>query len=95
MAEKSIDLAYVAKLARVSLTPDEEKQFREQLGDILGYMEKLNTLDTKDVPPTSHVLSLKNVFREDKVREGLSAEKSLSNAPLKKKGFFVVPKVIE
>ena len=95
MAEKSIDLAYVTKLARVSLTPDETKQLTGQLGDILRYMEKLNSLDTENVPPTSHVLSLKNVFREDKPREGISTEKSLANAPLKKKGFFVVPKVME
>ena len=85
----------MAKLARISLTPEEEARFTKELGDILLYMEKLNTLDTSKVPPTSHVLSLKNVFREDEPREGLSNDEALANAPQEKKGFFVVPKIID
>ncbi|MCG2678151.1 Asp-tRNA(Asn)/Glu-tRNA(Gln) amidotransferase subunit GatC, partial [bacterium] len=52
-------------------------------------------LDTKKVKPTSHVLPLKNVFREDKVRKSLKVEKVLENAPERAKSFFKVPKVVD
>ncbi len=87
---------YVAKLSRLSLDDGEIKKFQSQLSSILGYIEQLNEVDTTDTPPTSHVLSsMKNVFREDELKESLSADEALSNAPDRKDGFFRVPKVIK
>jgi aspartyl-tRNA(Asn)/glutamyl-tRNA(Gln) amidotransferase subunit C len=88
------DVGYVAKLARLRVSEKESEKFTRQLDQILKYVDKLNELDTKEVKPTSHVLSLKNVFREDKVARSLTVEKVLENAPEKLKGFFSVPKVI-
>jgi len=89
------DVEYVARLARLKLTQDEKEKYARQLGGILNYINKLNELDTSKVEPTSHVISLSNVFREDKVKESLPAEEILSNAPQKSRGFFRVKKVIE
>jgi len=90
------DVEYVAKLSRIEMSDQELENFTSQLDDILKYMDKLNELDTDDIPPTSHVLDLKNVMREDKLTDkSLSNEEALSNAPDKEKGFFKVPKVID
>ena len=66
-----------------------------QLGDILEYIGLLDELDTSDVPPTSHVIDVSNVFREDEVRPSLPVEKGLSNAPEKAGTAFKVPRIIE
>ena len=96
MAEITLkDVEYVAKLARLKLTDEEKEKYARQLGDILGYIEKLNELDTSDIEPTSHVVSMSNVFREYEVKPSLPVEEVLANAPKKNKGFFVVKKVIE
>ncbi|HLG21909.1 MAG TPA: Asp-tRNA(Asn)/Glu-tRNA(Gln) amidotransferase subunit GatC, partial [Candidatus Manganitrophaceae bacterium] len=84
----------VAKLARLSLTPEETERFSEQLSHILSYIEKLNQLDTSKVEPTSHVLPLSNVFREDQARPSLPAEEALANAPDREGPFFRTPKII-
>ena len=89
------DVEYVAKLARLRLPEEEKEKFTEQLNQILKYVDKLNKLDTERVKPTSHVLPLKNVSREDQVGESLKVEKVLDNAPERARGFFKVPKVIE
>ena len=87
---------YVAKLARISLDAKEEVLFREQLSDILGYIEQLREVDTEGVLPTTHVLpSMKNVFREDIAAPSISAEEALSNAPDRTEDFFKVPKIIK
>ena len=86
---------YVARLAYLELTEEEKETFTHQLDSILSYMEKLNELDTRDIEPTSHVLPIKNVFRDDKVKPSLPSEEALSNAPDRKNGFFRVPRVIE
>lgn len=89
------DVEYVSKLAKLRLSKKEKEKFTKQLDQILKYVDKLNELDTEKVKPTSHVLPLKNVFREDKIGKSLKVEKVLKNAPEKAKGFFKVPKVIE
>lgn len=89
------DVQHVAKLARLNLTPEEEQMFTGQLNAILQYAEKLNELDTDGVQPTTHVLDLNNVMREDKVRESLTIEKVLLNAPDEEDGQFKVPAVLE
>ena len=89
------EVEHVAKLARLALKEEEAEQLTQQLSDILTYVEKLNELDTKDVEPTSHVLPVKNVLREDEVCGSLDRAKALVNAPDRTEEFFRVPKVIE
>lgn len=89
------EVRYVAELARLELSPEEVEPFTTQLNAILEYMDQLNELDTEKVEPTSHVLSLSNVLREDEVGHSLSPDEVLANAPEKDKGHFVVPKIIE
>ncbi len=86
----------VALLSRLSLTDDEILQYGSQLGAILRYISKLNEIDTRDVPPTSHTLStLKNVYRKDILKPSLKAEEALKNAPSTDGYFFKVPQIIE
>ncbi|TYP56179.1 Asp-tRNA(Asn)/Glu-tRNA(Gln) amidotransferase subunit GatC [Thermosediminibacter litoriperuensis] len=86
---------HVANLARLYLSEDEKAEMAQKLNSILDYMEKLNELDTSNVPPTAHIIPVKNVFREDVVRESLPREEALRNAPEKERGFFKVPRIIE
>jgi aspartyl-tRNA(Asn)/glutamyl-tRNA(Gln) amidotransferase subunit C len=86
---------HVAKLARLELSDIEKDVFTDQLSNILTYVEQLNELDTKGVEPTSHVLDISNVMREDVPHESLPQEKALANAPEKAAGHYRVPKIIE
>ena len=89
------EVLHVAHLARLEFSEEELERFAKQLGEILSYVEKLGELDTSEVEPTYHALKLKNVFREDEVRESIPTEEALANAPERENGFFVVPKVIK
>ena len=89
------DVEYVAKLARLLLTVDEKKKFAGQLNAILEHMDELNKLDTEGVPPTSHAVAMKNVFREDEIEKSDTSNDIISNAPEKENRFFKVKKVIE
>ena len=89
------DVEHVAELARLDLTSAEKEQFIAQLNSILTYVEKLNELDTADVEPTSHVIPMLNVFRDDEVRPSLDLVKVLHNAPEESHFFFKVPRIIE
>ena len=89
------EVLHVAHLARLEFSEEEIDLFTDQLADILDYVAKLNELDTSQVEPTYHALSLSNVFREDQVRESIPTEEALKNAPERENGFFVVPKVIK
>ena len=95
MALSKKDVEYVARLARLALTDKEKENFTEQLGKILGYIEKLNEMDTSSVPPTAHPFFSKTVWREDKTYRWSPAEPILENAPEHEEGFFKVRKVIE
>lgn len=90
-----ISVEYISKLARLSVSEEEKETFSTQLNSILSYMEKLNELDTKDVEPTSHVVSLSNVMRDDVQRDSISREDALANAPDHTDKFYRVPKIIE
>ena len=79
----------VAKLANLTLTPEEEEKFSDQLSKILDYIEELNRVDTLGVEPCFNVVSKENVLREDVEEVGLSQEEALLNASNKKDGFFV------
>ena len=95
MASAEIDVKYVAHLARIALTPDEEKKLGAQLGHILGYIEKLRELDVANVEPTAHAVPPVNVTRADEIRPSLSHADALRNAPRQAGGLFVVPKIVE
>jgi aspartyl-tRNA(Asn)/glutamyl-tRNA(Gln) amidotransferase subunit C len=84
----------IARLAKLSFSEDEKEKFVEQFNQILGYMEKLNELDTSDVEPTYNPLALSNVMRKDEAKTWLTQEEALKNAPHSNHGFFSVPKVI-
>ncbi len=85
----------VASLSRIKLTDEEKDVFREQLTDILGYIEKLNELDTDDVQPMAYATSINNVFREDQQKSSFPRQKILELSPSSANGFFKVPKVLE
>jgi len=89
------DVKYVANLARIQLTPEEEQKFGAQLTHILGYIEKLRELDVSAVEPTAHAVPLVNVTRKDEVRASMPHEDALRNAPSKANGLFLVPKIVE
>ena len=96
MAEPAqIDVAQVAKLARLNLTEEETKLFQAQLRRVLEYAEKLREPDTSHVEAAAHAVPIFNIFREDEPRAGLTAEEALSNAPRHAKGLFIVTKVVE
>ncbi len=94
MAISLQDVEYVAKLARLEIPAEAKADYGEKLNAILDYMQQLQELDTTGVPPTTHVLPLENVFREDIVRPCLDREKALANAPDREDGYFRVPKII-
>ena len=89
------DVEHVAELARLELTSAETEQLIAQLNNILTYFEKLKELDTSDVDPTSHVIPMSNVLRDDEVRPSLDRTMVLQNAPKASHFFFNVPRVIE
>ena len=89
------EVEHVARLARLELTAEEKERMRAQLDSILSYIDKLNELDTSAVEPTSHVLPMTNVFREDEVMPSLSQEEVLVNAPDRHEFFFRVPRILE
>ncbi|TJY38525.1 Asp-tRNA(Asn)/Glu-tRNA(Gln) amidotransferase subunit GatC [Cohnella pontilimi] len=89
------DVEHVAALARLDLSEQEKEAFTGQLNAILGYADKLNELDTSGIEPTSHVLPLFNVMREDEVRPSLPIEEVLANAPEEEDGQFKVPAVLD
>jgi aspartyl-tRNA(Asn)/glutamyl-tRNA(Gln) amidotransferase subunit C len=89
------EVEHVARLARLELSEQEKEKLMDQLSNILTYVETLNSLDTKGVEPTSHVLDLNNVMRDDVAMPSLTQERALANAPDKAAGHYKVPKIIE
>ena len=86
---------HVANLARLAITEEEAEMFSKQLGSMITFAEQLNELDTDNVEPTSHVLDMKNVMREDIPQEGLPQSVVLKNAPDHQDGQVKVPSIIE
>ncbi len=95
MRESELDVAYVAKLARVSLSPEEAQLFQEQIGHVLEYMEQLREVDVSGVEAASHGIPRFDVLREDEACDWFTAEEALSNAPRHANGLFLVSKVVE
>ncbi len=90
----SIDIRYVATLARIALTDDEVEVFGRQLGDLLGHVNALAELDTASVSATAQVIESRNVLREDRPAPCLDREKVLAQAPQRQGAFFRVPRII-
>ena len=88
------DVEHVAMLARLAISPQEKELFTEQLNVILEYVDQLKALDTDHVKPTSHVIPMENVMREDEVTPSLPQKKILQNAPEKEEDYFKVPKIV-
>ncbi|MCR6545729.1 Asp-tRNA(Asn)/Glu-tRNA(Gln) amidotransferase subunit GatC [Dehalobacterium formicoaceticum] len=88
------DVEHVALLARLELSQEEKEMYTEQLNLILNHIDKLEELDTENVPPTAHVLSLQNVLREDEVYPSLERAAVLENGPNTEKGQFKVPRIV-
>ncbi|GAX62345.1 aspartyl/glutamyl-tRNA amidotransferase subunit C [Candidatus Scalindua japonica] len=85
----------IADLSRIRLRDEEKGVFREQLIDILDYIEKLNELDTDGIQPMAYATSITNVFREDKQTPSFAHQEIIKLSPSSTNGFFKVPKVIE
>lgn len=94
MKEKKFDIDNLAKLARINLNDSEKSKLEGHLGQILEYVELLSQIDTSEVEPTSHVLPLKNVCREDKIKPKDEEANYLELAPRKDKGHYEVPQII-
>jgi aspartyl-tRNA(Asn)/glutamyl-tRNA(Gln) amidotransferase subunit C len=91
-----IDVKKVANLANLTLTNDEESEFDKQLNDVLGYIEKLNEIDTSNVTPTAQVTGLINKTREDsEVKDSLTLDDALSGTTKTHNGMFVVEKLVD
>lgn len=91
----SIDIDYVAQLARIDLNAEEKTQFAVQMHDILKYIEKLNEIDVTNVKPTAHPYPVYNVWRKDEPHLSFLVEEALKNAPAQHENKIVVPKVVE
>jgi aspartyl-tRNA(Asn)/glutamyl-tRNA(Gln) amidotransferase subunit C len=89
------EVMHVANLARLAISEEEVERFTNQLDAIITFAEQLNELNTEGVEPTSHVLDIKNVLREDKAEQGLPREEVLKNAPEHQGGQFKVPSILE
>jgi aspartyl-tRNA(Asn)/glutamyl-tRNA(Gln) amidotransferase subunit C len=86
---------YVAALAKLTVSEEEKQSVAKELDQILDYIETMNELDTENIEPMSHVLPVKNVFREDMVVNQDDRDQLVKNAPMSKDGCFVVPKTVE
>ncbi len=86
---------YVGILAKLELSPDEREQAKQDMGNMLDYIDQLNELDTEGVEPMSHLFPVNNVFREDVVINGDDRAEMIKNAPEEKNGSFKVPKTVE
>ena len=85
----------LAHLARLKFSDEEKESLKKDLGQMIGFIDKLNELDTEGVEPLLHMSSRVNVLREDVVKGSVSREEALLNAPQKNDSFFLVPKVIK
>lgn len=89
------EVEHVARLARLELTEEEKERMTAQLDSILAYIDKLNELDTSNVEPTTTVIPMVSVMRDDEARPSLTQDEALANAPDRVDVFFHVPRIIE
>jgi len=89
------EVLHVAKLARLKIPDHELHSYAQDLNAILDYVEKLSELDTTQIPPTSHVIPMNNVWRPDSASQSGEADEVLREAPERKDNFFKVPRILE
>lgn len=89
------DVAYVAGLAQLRLDDAATERLVDEMNNILGYMDKLNELNTDDVEPMLHAMALTNIFREDEVKPSLDRDLALRGAPMHDGEYFMVPKILD
>jgi len=87
------DVLKIARLAKLSLSPEEIIKYQTQLTDILKYTELLNELDTEGIEPVKSIIPSQNIFREDISKPGIATEEALKNAPARENNMFKVPKI--
>jgi aspartyl-tRNA(Asn)/glutamyl-tRNA(Gln) amidotransferase subunit C len=95
MAVSKQTIEYVAHLSRINLTPEELEKFSGQLAQIITFIDTLKQLDVEQVSPTSHILPLQNVLRQDIPRQSLPVAQVLADAPSQQDNLFAVPKIID
>ena len=95
MAGTDFNVKYVAHLARLSLSHDEEQKLGAQLNNIIGFVEQLKSVDVSGVEATAHAVPTVNVTRADEVRPSLPHDEAMRNAPKQSNGLFIVPKIVE
>lgn len=86
---------YIANLSKIQLSDNDYVKMFSELSEIIDYMEILKTLDTENAEDLSHVFSITNIMRKDKVKDSLPREDILKNAPVSNGEAFVVPKAVE
>lgn len=91
----TIDVRYVAELARLALTKEETELFQKQLSSIVSYVEKISELNVDGIKPTLHGQKLVNAFREDTVQPSFDRDAALANAPDRHGYEFKLPKIVE
>jgi len=89
------EVRHVAMLARLGLEPGDEAYYADQLSGILEHIDRLQQLDTEDIPPTAQVVEVASRLRDDEPRPSLSQDEALANAPAAMKGMFRVPSIQE
>jgi aspartyl-tRNA(Asn)/glutamyl-tRNA(Gln) amidotransferase subunit C len=89
------EVRHIAQLARVGLSEDDVARFQDQLSQILDYFQRLQEVDTENVPPTAHTLAMNNVMREDEPRPSFDKDEILANAPQREGDLFRVRAVLE
>jgi len=89
------EVRHNARLARVGLSDDEVSRFQSQLSQILDYFERLQEVDTENVPPTAHTLAMHNVMRDDEPHPSIDKEEVLANAPQREDDHFRVRAILE
>jgi aspartyl-tRNA(Asn)/glutamyl-tRNA(Gln) amidotransferase subunit C len=85
---------HISWLARLKLSEEEKELYTQQFNDILEHFNKINELNTENMPPTFHTANLTNILRDDKVKPSLPIEEALRNAPKKKKNYFQAPRML-
>lgn len=93
MDKKKVE--FLADLMKIELTDEEREQMAGDLGAIINWADVINGLDTKDVPPTIHIIPINNVFRDDTVQPSMDRKELLAGAPNQEQGCFSVPKIVE
>ncbi|MGF1448809.1 MAG: Asp-tRNA(Asn)/Glu-tRNA(Gln) amidotransferase subunit GatC [Opitutales bacterium] len=93
--QTDIDIDYVARLARIALTPEEKAKFGAQLGQVLEHFQKLEAIDVDGVEPMAHAFDVVNVLDADEPTEPFTPEQALRNAPARRDNQIVVPKVVD